>query len=102
MKTWIAILFSIGLAVACTVISVLIEFNIVWITVIGTALWAAIDSSKIQFKKYKSAITTVGPVLLFLSVCLLWIVFFTWYLSMRYKIKTGKAALKEGAANVDA
>ena len=39
MKTWIAILSSIGLAVACTVISVLIDFNIVWITVIGTALW---------------------------------------------------------------
>ena len=102
MKTWIAILFSIGLLAACIAIYVLIGFDITWIMVIGTALWAAIDSSKIQFKKYKSSITTVGPVLLFLGVCVLWILFFPWYLSMRYKIKTGKAALKEGAANVDA
>ena len=102
MKTWIAILFALGLFAVCLGVSVLTGYHVVWIMVLGTALWAAIDSSKIQFKKYKSAITTVGPVLLFLGVCVFWILFFPWYLSMRYKIKTGKATLKEGATNVDA
>jgi hypothetical protein len=95
MKTWIAILFTIGLFAACVAISALIGFNLTWIMVLGTALWAAIDSSKIQFKKYKSSITTVGPVLLFFGLCALWILFFPWYLSMRFKIKTGTAILKD-------
>ena len=102
MKTWIAILFTIGLFAACIAISTLIGFNLTWIMVLGTALWAAIDSSKIQFKKYKSSITTVGPVILFFGIVVLWIVFFPWYLSMRYKIKTGTAILKEEVKKVAA
>ena len=66
--------------------------------VLGTALWAAIDSSNIQLKRYKSGIS-YGPVVLFIACAMLWIVGFPWYLVMRYKIKQGKAVLKEGAAN---
>ncbi len=101
MKTWIAILFTIGLFVACIVISGLIGFDLTWIMVLGTALWAAIDSSKLQLKRYKSGIS-YGPVVLFFACALLWIVGFPWYLAMRYKIKTGTAVLKEGATNVAA
>jgi len=69
--------------------------------VLGTALWAAIDSSKLQLKRYKSG-TSYGPVVLFFACALLWIVGFPWYLAMRYKTKIGTAVLKEGATNVAA
>jgi hypothetical protein len=101
MKTWIAILFTIGLLAACIVISALIRFNLTWIMVPGTALWAAIDSSKIQLKRYKSGIS-YGPFVLFIGVAFLWIVGFPWYLSMRYKIKTGTAVLKDEVPKVAA
>ena len=101
MKTWIAILFTIGLLAACIVTSGLIGFDLTWIMVLGTALWAAIDSSKLQLKRYKSGIS-YGTVVLFFACALLWIVGFPWYLAMRYKIKTGTAVLKEGATNVAA
>ena len=94
MKTWIAILFTFGLLVVCMVIDILTRFPVTWIMVLGTALWAAIDSSKIQLKRYKSGIS-YGPVALFFACALLWIVGFPWYLSMRYKIKTGTAVVIE-------
>jgi hypothetical protein len=72
-----------------------------WFIVFATAIWAAIDSSKIQLKRYKSGIS-YGPVVLFLGFAFLWIVAFPWYLLLRYKIKTGTAVLKDGAANVAA
>lgn len=94
MKTWIAILFTIGLLVACGVITVLTGFPFSWIMVPATALWAAIDSSKIQLKRYKSGIS-YGPVALFFLIGLVWFIGFPWYLAMRYKIKTGSAVLKD-------
>jgi hypothetical protein len=95
MKPWIAILFTIGLLVACGVISALTHFPYFgWIMVLGTALWVAIDSSKIQLKRYKSGIS-YGPVVLFIACAMVWIVGFPWYLAMRYKIKTGTAILKD-------
>ena len=101
MKTWIAILFSIGLLAACIVISALIRFNITWIMVVGTALWAAIDSSKIELKRYKSGIS-YGPVVVFIAIAFLWIVGFPWYLAVRHKIKTGTAILKDAVPPVAA
>jgi hypothetical protein len=95
MKTWMAILFSIGLFAACIVISALMGFNLTWIMILSTALWAALDSSKMKLRSYKSGIST-GPVVLFIGIAVLWIVGFPWYLSMRYKIKSGTAILKEG------
>jgi hypothetical protein len=101
MKTWIAILFTIGLAAVCFVVSYLIRFNLTWIMVLGTALWAAIDSSKIQLKRYKSGIS-YHPIVLFFACALLWIVGFPWYLTTRYKIKSGTAVIKQDATNVAA
>ena len=101
MKTWLAILFTIGLLAACILVSVLTGFEIVRIMVVGTALWAAIDSWKIQFWKIQfTKYKTSGPFILFLGVCALWILFFPWYLSMRYKIRADKAALKENPAMI--
>ncbi len=101
MKTWIAIFFTFGLLAACIGVSALTGFDPTWIMILGTALWAAIDSSKMRLKRYKSGIS-YGPVVLFFACMLLWIVGFPWYLAMRYKIKAGAAVLKEEATNVAA
>jgi len=76
-------------------------FGFGWFIVLGTGLWAAVDSSKIQLKRYKSGIS-YGPVVIFICFVGLWIVAFPWYLILRYKIKTGTAVLKDGATNVAA
>src|SRR5262245_13006490 len=94
MKAWMAILMTIWLLAACILISSLIDFDVTWIMVLGTTLWAAMDSSKIEFKRDKGC---VGPVRLFITCGLLWIVGFPWYLAKRQKIMTGKAVLKEEA-----
>ena len=81
----------------CILVSLLIGFDVTLIMVLGTALWAAIDSSRMQLKKYKSGIPD-SPLVLFAACALLWIIGFPWYLSVRYKIKTGTAVLKPGIA----
>ena len=96
MKPLAAILFCVGLFVACIAFYARFGFDVTRIMVLGTSLWATIDSSKIQLKRYKSGISH-GPVLLFVGCALLWIVGFPWYLIMRYKIKTGTATLKDSA-----
>ena len=98
MKTPLAILFTIGLFAVCYYGSKFVHFDLVTVMVLGTALWAAIDSSKLQLKRYKSGIS-YGPVVLFIACALLWIIGFPWYLSMRHKIKTGTAVLKDSTAN---
>ena len=77
------------------------EVPLTWFMVFITAVWAAIDSSKIHLKRYKSGIS-YGPVVLFLGFLLLWIVAFPWYLIVRRKILTGTAVSKDGATNVAA
>jgi hypothetical protein len=103
MEAVYAILFTIGLYAVCTaasmVVGPLIGFGLTCLMVLGTSLWAAIDSSKIQLKRYQSGIS-YGPVALFLGCVFLWIVGFPWYLIMRHKIKTGTAVLKNGATKV--
>jgi hypothetical protein len=86
------ILFCTGLLVACVAISSLIAFDLDWLMVLGTALWAAKDSSKIELHRYKSGIAC-GAVTLFFACALFWIVVFPWYLAMRGKIKAGRAVL---------
>jgi hypothetical protein len=98
MRTPLAILFSIGLAFICYNGSAVVHFDLVTVMVLVTALWAAIDSSKLQLKRYKSGIS-YGPVVLFIACVLLWIVGFPWYLSIRHKIKGGTAVLKDTTPN---
>jgi len=93
--TVIPILLAIWIPIACVVLATLIHFSsVMQIMILGIALWAAIDSSKIQLKCYKSGIS-YGPVVVFLCFVFLWIVAFPWYLIVRNKIKAGKAILKD-------
>jgi hypothetical protein len=100
-QTWIAILLTVGLLGVCTVIYRLTGYDLSWIIVLGTALWGAIDSTKIHLKRYESGIS-YGPFVLFFGLVILWFITFPWYLIIRHKIKTGTAVLKDGATKVAA
>jgi hypothetical protein len=91
MKLWKAILLTLGILIGSEVVYVLTHHNLMWYIIPGTTLWAAIDSSKIQLRRYRSG---VGPVAFFFLCCWWWIIGFPWYLWMRDKILTGVAELK--------
>ena len=63
-------------------------------TILLSSIWAAVDSSKIEYIKYESGIST-SPVLLALGWMAAWIIIFPWYLIQRSKIINGTAELKE-------
>lgn len=101
MKPRDSILLTIALLLLTSFVGIDIagrNVSLNYFMVLGTAVWAAIDSSKIQLKRYKSGIS-YGPLMLFLGFLFLWIVAFPWYLIVRYKVKTGTAILKDGASN---
>lgn len=95
-QTWIAILLTIGLTGVAIGVYRLTGFDIGWILVPATAVWAAIDSSKIRLKRYKSGIS-YGPIPVFFGFIFLWEIAIPWYLIVRHKIKTGQAVLKDEA-----
>lgn len=61
--------------------------------VAATALWAAIDSSKLELHKYKGG--TRGAFLVFLGVVLLWVFFFPLYMVVRAQLLSGELKLKQ-------
>jgi len=92
MKTRDAILLTIALFLLTSFVGLNIageNVPLICFVVLGTAIWAAIDSSRIQFNRYRSGIS-YRPVTLFFGVLLLWIVAFPWYLAARYKDKTAQ------------
>jgi len=93
MKGLFAILLTISLLAACYVVSALIYFDLSWVLIGITSIWAAIDSKKIELNRYKLGIAC-KPVVLFCGCYLLWIFVFPWYLWARFKIKAGTVALK--------
>ena len=99
---------TIMLTIALLLLTQFIRFDIAGqamsltpVMVLITAIWAAVDSSKIHLKRYRSGISC-GPVVLFFGFLLLWVVAFPWYLSVRYKILTGTAVLKDRVTHVAA
>ncbi|GAH67126.1 unnamed protein product, partial [marine sediment metagenome] len=87
MSIWLAILFSAGILTLCYTIGALTElyFVTLLIMVLGTASWAASDSSKIELKKYKTGLAKT-PIGIFFEIILIWIIAFPWYLAVRGKI----------------
>jgi len=104
MKTRDAILLTIALSLLTSMVGFGIADRTLYLSsvvIVITAIWAAVDSSKVQLKRYRSGISC-GPVALFFGFLLFWIVAFPWYLSVRYKIITGTAVLKDGVTDVRA
>jgi hypothetical protein len=93
MKTWIAILLTIGLLAACGAIMAFTSINLFVPLVVGTSVWAGIDSARIHLRRYQSGIS-YGPVVLGILCSMFWVVGFPWYLSMRHKIIIGTARLR--------
>ena len=54
--------------------------------IFSTALWAAISSYRLEFRRFKTALS-LHPMIIFFANLLLWIVVFPWFLTIRYKIK---------------
>jgi hypothetical protein len=101
MKTRHAVLLTIVLFLLGSFIRLDVAGRVVPVicfVVVGTAVWVAVDSAKLQLRDYRSPIS-YGPVFLFFGVLLLWAVAFPWYLSVRHQIQTGAAVLKNGATN---
>jgi len=96
MKTGPAILLVLVIFLVC----IFLPPIVMTLVVLGTSLWAAVDSSKIDLYRYKSGIST-KPIGIFLGCLLLWIIAFPWYLSMRYKITNGLAELKDQYREAD-
>jgi len=94
MKPWLTALITVGLLIFCMAVAATTGQLIVTAMILATALWAAIDSSKIELKKYQSGIS-YSPIVLFFAIALLSIVGFPWYLNVRNRIKTGTAVLKK-------
>jgi hypothetical protein len=93
MRTSLAILLTIGIFAGCSLFSALIPLNPFVLVVVGTSVWAGIDSAMHQLRKYQSGIS-YGPVALGPLCAMFWMVGFPWYLSMRYKIRRGEARLR--------
>lgn len=64
-----------------------------FIVIPATALWAAWDSGQVKLSSYETGIA-YSPMVLFVVICLLWIVGFPWYVVARQKIKQGALPLK--------
>ncbi|MGH7993918.1 MAG: hypothetical protein ACREDQ_10405, partial [Limisphaerales bacterium] len=94
MKWLFAILLTIGLLAACYMVSALIGFDLSWILIGITSIWAGVDSKKIGLHRYKLGLAC-RPIALFCCCYLLWIFIFPWYLWARWRIKDGTIALKE-------
>ena len=93
MKWQLGLPLSLILVFVVAVISKYFGFNLAWLLILISALWAAFDSNKIGLRNYKSGLS-YGPVILFFALAGVWIVGFPWYLHVRYKIKNNLAELK--------
>jgi hypothetical protein len=58
------------------------------VVVVGTSIWAAVESKSLHLGEYRTSLAA-GPVVLFIGVAGFWIVGFPWYLVVRSKIMGG-------------
>lgn len=68
--------------------------EVVWAAIIASSLCASIVSSRLEFRKYKTALSN-SPVVIFIGHLLCWVVVFPWFLTVRDQIMEGTAELKD-------
>ena len=90
MKIGLAILITLGLFAASLVLSALVYFDLSWVLIGVTSLWAAVDSRHINLTRYRFELNR-RPLVIFCACYLLWIFIFPLYLWMRFQIKDGTA-----------
>jgi hypothetical protein len=92
----LALTISLGLIV---LLALLIAWErklapLVIATVLGTSIWATIDSFRIDLPAYKTPIA-LHPMVLFNLMYLLWVPLFPWYLVVRTRILAGTMPRKD-------
>jgi hypothetical protein len=63
--------------------------GLVTLILLATSLWAAIDSSRIRLREYRTQLSA-HPILLFIGMWLFWIIVFPWYVVVRSRIRAGR------------
>lgn len=107
MRVFRNILIAVGLLVGAVALSIVINVLIppgpgssgsttavVWLMILGTSVWAAINSHQLEFRSYKTSMDN-HPVTIFVVHLLFWIIAFPWFLTVRARIKEGSAELKD-------
>lgn len=89
-------LFSVVLVGVASLIGNVGGIPATLILILGTAVWAAYDSTQIHVREYKTAMAA-HPLVLAIGIAILWIVFFPWYLTVRQRIKKGTQPRKVGS-----
>ena len=74
--------------VASLVLQRLTGLPVILVVIVGSALWAAWDSSKLGFSRHKGG---NHPVILFLGIMALRLVGLPWYLAKRFQLRDGEA-----------
>jgi len=85
LSAWQGVMIAAGLLVLLVGLGAVLGESatpLAGLMVLGTTVWACIDSYRIR-RLYKAKDTTAHPVGLFLCMTLLWIVIFPWYLVTR-------------------
>ena len=93
MKTWIAILLTVGLIIGCSAVVAATGINLFVPMFVGSSVWVGIDSARLRLKRFQSGIS-YSPMVLGILCSMCWIVAFPWYLSIRHKILNGTARLR--------
>ena len=92
MSVLTAILITVALITCVVAMSVFAgesaASGMVRILIISTSIWAAVDSSRIRLREYRTALAA-HPIVLFIGMVFLWLVAFPWYLVVRSRIKAG-------------
>ena len=86
----IAVVLAAGAAWVAFVLQQLSGLPVLLGLIVGTAAWAAWDSSKLRFSKYKGG---NSPVVVFFGVLALWILVLPWYIAKRRDVKRGSVPL---------
>jgi uncharacterized protein YecT (DUF1311 family) len=88
LSAWHGILIGVGLLLCILVLAAVLGDSarpLIGLAVLGTSVWASIDSYQIR-SRYKAKGTTAQPLGLFLFMLLLWIIFFPIYLVQRSRV----------------
>jgi hypothetical protein len=64
------------------------------LAMIATSVWAAIDSSRLRLREYRTGLAA-HPLFLAIGMLLLWCIVFPWYLVVRSRIRAGHIGKRE-------
>jgi hypothetical protein len=89
--------FGIPLTILLIVVSAFgaafVPFQPIYVVVWATAIWAAIDSKRLDITQYDSALA-IAPLGVLIALVLFWPITFPWYLKLHWRVKNGEIGQK--------